>query len=118
MVPISFREGSFALGASKVMTLGKIVIPSASRGIITAVILSIGRIVGETAAVFLTVGTVNKMPSGVFSSGRTLSVHLYLLVKEAIGPDAFNEAFGTATLLIIIILVIVIFTQLIFRGRK
>lgn len=118
MVPGSFREGSFALGASKVITLGKIVLPAASRGIITAVILSIGRIVGETAAVFLTVGTVNKMPSGIFSSGRTLSVHLYLLVKEAIGPDAFKEAFGTATLLIIFILIIVLFTQLIFRGRN
>lgn len=118
MVPISFREGSFALGASKVVTLAKIVLPAALRGIITAVILSIGRIVGETAAVFLTVGTVNKMPSGIFSSGRTLSVHLYLLVKEAIGPDAFKEAFGTATLLIIVILIIVIFTQLIFRGRN
>lgn len=118
MVPISFREGSFALGASKVVTLGKIVLPAALRGIITAVVLSIGRITGETAAVFLTVGTVKKMPSGVFSSGRTLSVHLYLLVKEAVGPDSFKEAFGTAALLIIVILIIVIFARLIFRGRN
>lgn len=118
MIPDGFREGSYALGASKVITLGRIVIPSASRGIITAVILSIGRIVGETAAVFLTVGTVDRMPTGVFSSGRTLSVHLYLLVKEAIGPEAFSEAFGTATLLILIILIIVIFTQVLFKGSK
>jgi phosphate transport system permease protein len=118
MVPDSFREGSLALGASKVTTLFKIIIPAAIRGIITAVILSIGRIVGETAAVFLTVGTVDKLPEGIMSSGRTLSVHLYLLVKEAIGPDAFQEAFGTATLLIIIILIIVLFTQILFRGRN
>lgn len=118
MVTEGFREGSYALGASKVTTLAKIVIPSAMRGIITAIILSIGRIVGETAAVFLTVGTVDRMPSGIFSSGRTLSVHLYLLVKEAIGPDAFQEAFGTATLLILIILLIVISTQVLFRGRN
>lgn len=118
MVPVSFREGSFALGASQVSTLFKIVIPSASRGIITAVILSVGRIVGETAAVFLTVGTVKRMPEGVFSSGRTLSVNLYLLVKEAIGPEAFQEAFGTATLLILIILFIVLATQLLFRGNN
>lgn len=118
MVPDAFREGSFALGASKVVTLSKIVLPSALRGIITAVILSIGRIVGETAAVFLTVGTVDKVPDGLLSSGRTLSVNLYLLVKEAIGPDAFKEAFGTATLLIIIVFIIVISTQLLFRGRK
>ncbi|MDD2370581.1 MAG: phosphate ABC transporter permease PstA [Firmicutes bacterium] len=118
MVPDSFREGSFALGASKVTTLLKIIIPAAIRGIITAVILSIGRIVGETAAVFLTVGTVDKVPDGVMSSGRTLSVHFYLLVKEAIGPDAFNQAFGTATLLIIIVLMIVLFTQFLFRGRN
>lgn len=118
MVPDSFREGSFALGASKVATLAKIVLPAAMRGIITAVILSIGRIVGETAAVFLTVGTVDKMPTGALSSGRTLSVNLYLLIKEAIGPDAFKEAFGTATLLIIIIFIIVLSTQLLFKGRN
>ena len=117
MVPDSFREGSFALGASKVVTLGKIVLPTAIKGILTAVILSIGRIVGETAAVYLTAGTVDRMPTSIMDSGRTLAVHLYLLAKEAIGPDAFKEAFGTATLLIIIILILVILSQLLFKGR-
>jgi len=72
------------------------------------VILSVDRIVG----------TVDKVPDSIMSSGRTLYVNFYLLVKEAIGPDAFKEAFGTATLLIIIVLIIVLFTQVIFRGRN
>ena len=117
-VPISFREGSYALGATKVSTIGRIVIPTAMKGIITAAILAIGRIVGETAAVFLTAGTVDRMPGGFLDLGRTLSVHLYLLAKEAVGENAFQDAFGTATVLIIIVLILVLATQLIFKEKK
>lgn len=113
----SFREGSLALGASKIETISKIVLPSAFKGILTAIILSVGRIVGETAAVYLTAGTVNRMPTNIMDSGRTLSVHLYLLAKEAVGEKAFQEAFGTATVLIIIILFLVVLAQIGFRER-
>lgn len=105
-VPDSFREGSLGLGATKLRTIFKIVLPSALSGIITAVILTIGRIVGETAAVYLTAGMVPNMPSGIMSSGRTLSVHLYMLASEATGADAFGKAFATATILILVVLVI------------
>ncbi len=76
-VPTAYKEGSLALGASKLYTLFRIVLPSALPGIITALILSIGRIVGETAAVFLTAGVVYRMPNSIMDSGRTLAVHLY-----------------------------------------
>lgn len=99
-VPDMYREGSLALGATKLTTISKIVIPSAIPGILTAVILSIGRIVGETAAVYLTAGYVPNIASSFMKSGRTLSVHLYMLVKEAI---SFEQSFATATILILIV---------------
>lgn len=99
-VPVSFREGSLALGASKIRTIRKIVIPSAMPGILSGVILSIGRIVGETAAIYLTAGMVPKLPTGIMESGRTLSVHLYLLAKEGI---SFEKAYATATVLIVMV---------------
>lgn len=99
-VPDMYREGSLALGATKLITISRIILPCAIPGILTAVILSIGRIVGETAAVFLTAGYVPNIPSSVMKSGRTLSVHLYMLVKEAI---SFEQAFATAAILIIIV---------------
>ena len=117
MVPINFREGSLSLGASKIITIMKIVIPSAYSGIATAIILSIGRIVGETAAVFLTSGTANKMSLNIFSSGRTLSVHLYLLAKESVGEKAFQDAFGTSLFLIIIIFILILITELLFKRK-
>jgi phosphate ABC transporter, permease protein PstA len=99
-VPDMYREGSLALGATKLATTYKIVLPSAIPGILTAVILSIGRIVGETAAVYLTAGFAPNIPETIMNSGRTLSVHLYMLVKEAI---SFDQSFATATILIIIV---------------
>ncbi|MBC7765007.1 MAG: phosphate ABC transporter permease PstA [Hyphomonadaceae bacterium] len=102
-VQASFREGSFALGATKLRTVLRVVVPSAISGIMTAVVLSVGRIVGETAAVYLTAGTVARMPSSFTDSGRTLSVHLFILAKEAI---SFEKAFATATVLIVMILII------------
>jgi phosphate transport system permease protein len=99
-VPDTYREGSFSLGATKLRTISKVILPCAIPGILTAVILSIGRIVGETAAVYLTAGYVPNIPSSIMKSGRTLSVHLYTLAKEGI---SFEQAFATATVLILIV---------------
>lgn len=114
-VPQEYKEGSLALGATKLKTLVKIVLPCTSRGIVTAVILSIGRIVGETAAVYLTAGMVNRVLESIMDSGRTLSVHLYMLAKEAI---SFEQAFGTAAVLIVIILIVNTAANLIVREKK
>jgi phosphate transport system permease protein len=102
-VPDSYREGSFGLGAGKLRTVFRIILPSALPGILAAVILSIGRIVGETAAVLLTAGTVAQVPASLMGSGRTLSVHMYLLAKEGID---FSKAYATAFVLIVIVLCI------------
>lgn len=100
-VPRSFREGSLALGASKIRTIARVALPSAIPGILSGVILGIGRIIGETAAVYMTAGMVPKMPATVMNSGRTLAVHLYLLAKEGI---SFERAYATATILIVVVL--------------
>lgn len=105
-VPQSYREGSLGLGATKIQTIWKVVLPSALPGILTAVILAVGRIVGESAPVLLTAGVLKDLPMSVFDGGRTLTVHLYLLAQEAISPEDFQIAFATATVLIIIVLVI------------
>lgn len=102
-VPQEYREGSYGLGANKIRTIFKIILPTASPGILAAMILSIGRVVGESAALILTAGTVLQTPGSVFDSGRTLTVHLYLLAKEGI---SFEAAFATATVLVITILII------------
>ena len=102
-VPDSYREGSLALGASKLKTVFRVVLPTAIPGILTAIILSIGRIVGETAAVYLTAGYVPNIPKSIMHSGRTLSVHLYSLAKEGI---SFEQAYATATILVIIVALI------------
>ena len=99
-VPNSYREGSLALGASKLTTLFRVVLPCAIPGILSAIILSMGRVMGETAAVYYTAGTMAKAPQSIYSSTRSLAVHLYLLVKEGLNS---GEAFATATILIVII---------------
>ena len=99
-VPASYREGSLALGASRLTTVFRIVLPAAVPGILAAVILGMGRIVGETAAIYMTAGTVPRMPSNIMDSGRTLSVHLYMLAKEGI---SFDQAFSTAMVLLILV---------------
>lgn len=105
-VPQSYREGSLGLGATKIHTIWKVVLPSALPGILTAVILAVGRIVGESAPVLLTAGVLKDMPMSIFDGGRTLTVHLYLLAQEAISPQDFQIAFATASVLIIIVLII------------
>lgn len=100
-VPNSYREGSLALGASKFKTIMQVVLPSAIPGILTGIVFSTGRIVGETAAIYLTAGMVFGVPSSIMASGRTLSVHLYILAKEGI---SLEEAYGTAIILLLVVL--------------
>lgn len=99
-VPDSYREGSFGLGAGKLRTVFKIVLPSAIPGILAGVILAIGRIVGETAALIYTAGTVAQVPENVFGSGRTLAVHMYNLSREGLYMD---QAYATAVILLVLV---------------
>ena len=102
-VPKSYREGSFGLGAGKLRTIFKIVLPAAMPGIFSGIVLSIGRIVGETAALIYTAGTFTKAASSIFNSGRTLSVHMYLLSKEGLNTD---QAYATAVVLLVLVIFI------------
>lgn len=102
-VPDSYREGSFGLGAGKLRTVFYIVLPSAVPGILAGVILAIGRIVGETAALIYTAGSVAQIPSSVLGSGRTLAVHMYLLASEGLYMD---QAYATAVVLLVLVVVI------------
>ncbi len=98
----SFREGSFGLGAGKLRTIFVIVLPSAMSGILSGIILSIGRVVGETAALIFTSGTIAQV-SGLFSSQSTLAVHMYTLSSEGIYMD---QAAATAVVLIVSVLIL------------
>jgi phosphate transport system permease protein len=102
-VPRSYREGSLALGTTKLQTLYKVILPSAMPGILSGIILSIGRIVGESAAIFLTAGTVAAMPESIFSSARTLTVHSYLVTQES-GDIELAAAVGIVLIVIILVL--------------
>ena len=100
-VPDSYREGSFGLGAGRLRTIFCIILPAAVPGILSGVILAIGRIVGETAALIYTAGTVANVSSSLFASGRTLSVHMYTLSREGLHTD---EAYATAVVLLLIVM--------------
>lgn len=102
-VPDSVRQASFGLGAGKLRTVFKIVLPGALPGILSGVILSIGRIVGETAALMYTLGTSTNMPTSLMSSGRSLALHMYVLSSEGLHV---NEAYATGVILILIVLLI------------
>lgn len=102
-VPDAYREGSFGLGAGRVRTIFRIILPSAIPGILAGVILATGRIVGETAALMYTAGTLTKVAEGLFGSGRTLAFHMYNLASEGFH---INEAFATAVVLLIIVMMI------------
>lgn len=99
-VPDSYREGSFGLGAGKLRTVFRIVLPAAVPGILAGVILAVGRIAGETAALIYTAGTVAQVPSDVFGSGRTLAVHMYNLSSEGLHMD---ESYATAVVLLVLV---------------
>ncbi len=101
-VPRGYREASLALGSTKFQTLYKVVLPSAIPGILSGIILSVGRIIGESAAILLTAGTVAQMPTGVFDSARTLTVHAYLLTKEK------GDIAGAASLGIVLIVMVLL----------
>lgn len=102
-VPDSYREGSFGLGAGKLYTVFKLILPCAVPGILAGVILAIGRIVGESAALIFTAGTVAQVPGSLFDSARTLSVHMYALFSEGLYTD---EAYATAVVLLILVIII------------
>lgn len=99
----SFREASFGLGAGKLRTIFRIVLPAAMPGISSGIILAIGRIVGETAALMYTAGTVANIPSSLMSSGRTLALHMYALSSEGLYE---NQAYATAVVLLVLVLII------------
>jgi phosphate transport system permease protein len=117
-IPDSFREGSLALGATKFQTIVHVVLPPALPGIVTSVILAIGRVVGESAPVLLTVGLTKNMPRTIFESGRTLTIHLYYLTNEAIRPEDFGIAFATAAVLVILVVVINAATKIITSNFR
>ena len=102
-VPDAYREASFGLGAGKLRTVFKVVLPSAIPGIISGVVLATGRIVGETAALIYTGGAVAKVPSSLMGSGRTLAVHMYVLSSEGLYMD---QAYATAVILLLFVLVL------------
>jgi len=101
-VPVSLREASFGLGAGKLRTIMQVVIPPAMPGILSGIILATGRIVGETAALLYTAGTVAKI-AGVSESGRTLAVHMYVLSTEGLHID---KAYATAVVLLVMVFLI------------
>lgn len=100
-VPDSFREGSFGLGAGRLRTVFRIVLPSAVPGIFSGVILAIGRVVGETAALIFTSGTVTGVAGGLLESGRTLAIHMYCLLNEGLYT---KEAYATAVVLLVLVI--------------
>ncbi|QQO11395.1 phosphate ABC transporter permease PstA [Breznakiella homolactica] len=117
-IPDSFREGSLSLGATKFQTIRHVVLPSALPGIVTSAILAMGRVVGESAPVLLTVGIAKNMPRSIFDSGRTLTIQLYYLTKEAINPEDFGIAFATAAVLIILVVIINTATRIISSNFR
>ena len=102
-VPDSYREGSFGLGAGKLRTIFKIVLPAAAPGILAGVILGIGRVVGETAALIYTAGTVAQIPKNIMGSGRTLAVHMYSLWTEGMNVD---QSYATAVILLVVVIIL------------
>lgn len=111
-VPMSYREGSFGLGAGKLRTVFKIVLPSAVPGILSGVILGIGRIVGESAALIFTAGTVAEVATSVLDSTRTLSVHMYTISGEGL---YINQTYATAVVLLVLVIIINAISELIAK---
>lgn len=112
-VPDSYREGSFGLGAGKLRTIFRIVLPAAMSGISSGIVLATGRIVGETAALIYTAGTVTGRAGSLMESGRTLAIHLYCLLNEGFYMD---EAYATAVVLLFLVVGINFLAGLLARG--
>ncbi|MGB9835941.1 MAG: phosphate ABC transporter permease PstA [Candidatus Saccharicenans sp.] len=106
-VPQTYRLVSFSLGSTRWQAITRVVLPSAIPGIMTGIILSIGRSIGETAAVIFTAGSALRVPTSIFSSSRTMAVHFYILAKEGV---SMPKAYGTAAVLVISILFINLLT--------
>lgn len=111
----SFREASYGIGAGKLRTVFKIVLPSAIPGILAGIILAIGRIIGETAALIYTAGTVTKIPENVMGSGRTLSIHMYMLSREGLYT---KQSYATAVVLLITVFLLNTIASLIARKLQ
>lgn len=114
-VPSSYREGSYALGAGKLRTVFRVVLKSAMPSIMSGVILSVGRIVGETAALIYTAGTIPKLAANLMQSGRTLSVHMYSLMSEGLYMD---EAYAAAVVLLIMVIIINMISNLLVKKAE
>ena len=112
-VPQSYREASFGLGAGKLRTVFFVLLPAAAQGILSGIILAIGRILGETAALIYTAGTVAGRAKSLTDSGRTLSVHLYCLLSEGLH---MQEAYATAVVLLFLVFGINALSELLARG--
>ena len=111
-VPDDYRRGSLALGATKWQTLYQVVLPAAIPGIITGIILSVGRVISETAVFFVTLGGSHRLPTSIMDGGRTLALHLYYLAMDT---NAFDKAMGTAAVLVILIVLINLVIDIISR---
>lgn len=111
-VPDSYREGSFGLGAGKMRTVFRIILPAAIPGIMSGVILAIGRIVGESAALIYTSGTFRSTPSGIWDSAATLTVHMYVQSNEGLHV---NQAFASGVVLLVLTFLINLASDLIER---
>ena len=107
-IPSSYREVSYSLGGTKWQTITRVVLPSALPGIFTGILLSIGRSIGETAAIILTAGSSLVMPTSLFSPIRTMSIHFYILAREGI---SMKMAYGTGAALILLVLMINVIAQ-------
>ncbi len=112
-VPDSYREGSFGLGAGRLRTVFRIVLPSAVPGILSGIILAVGRICGETAALIYTSGTVAGIPESIFDSGRTLAIHMYALYSEGLHMEEAN-----ATSVVLLVMVVLINSLSAFVAKR
>jgi len=112
-VPRSYREGSLSLGATKWHTIFNVVLPSAIPGIVTGIVLSVGRIIAETAIFWVTLGGSYQLPKSIMNSGRSMALHVYMLASET---RAFDKAMGTASILIIIIILLNLSINILSRS--
>ncbi len=114
-VPHSYREASLALGCTKWQTIRQVILPAAIPGIVTSIILTTGRTLSETAALYVTMGGSSALPTSLFSGGRTLALHVYYLAMDT---TAFDKAMGTGIILIVLIIIINLITHRISRWYQ